>query len=142
MEEVISISVICPACQGLNGIGSFFCYSCGHYLAEEQGCAGNDTVMEEAVEAAHGAAARLVMPGGEEIVLKDGSQFIQRSNFEGRLSQDALMSISRQHLLVTRENGAYFVQDHGRDGTGSTNHTRVNNVDIHHKGRHSRMETV
>jgi pSer/pThr/pTyr-binding forkhead associated (FHA) protein len=45
------------------------------------------------------------------------------------------MSISRQHLLVTRENGAYFIQDHGRDGTGSTNHTRVNNIDIHHKGR-------
>ena len=136
MEEVISVSVICPACQGLNGAGSFFCYSCGHYLADEKECTSNDTVMEEAAEAAaQGAAARMIMPGGEEIILADNSQFIQRSNFEGKLSQDALMSISRQHLLVTRENGTYFVQDHGRDGTGSTNHTRVNNIDIHHKGR-------
>jgi hypothetical protein len=136
MEEVISISVVCPACQGLNGAGSFFCYSCGNYLAEEKACAGSETVMEEAAEpAAQGTAARMVMPGGEEIALIDNQRFIQRSDFEGKLPQDALMSISRQHLLVTRENGAYFIQDHGRDGTGSTNHTRVNNIDIHHKGR-------
>ncbi len=136
MEEVISISVVCPACQGLNGAGSFFCYSCGHYLAEEKVCSSSDTIGEEAAQpAAQNAAARLIMPGGEEIVLTDNTRFIQRSDFDGKLPQDALMSISRQHLLVTRENGAYFVQDHGRDGTGSTNHTRVNNVDIHHKGR-------
>ncbi len=134
MEEVISISVVCPACQGLNGAGSFFCYSCGHYLAED--AVHSDTVLEEAVEpAAQGPAARMIMPGGGEIVLTENPRFIQRSDFEGKLSQDALMSISRQHLLVTHENGIFFVQDHGRDGTGSTNHTRVNNVDIHHKGR-------
>ncbi|MDD5398498.1 MAG: FHA domain-containing protein [Dehalococcoidia bacterium] len=136
MEEIIDVSVICPACQGLNGVGSFFCYSCGEYLAGEQECTGNSAVMEEAAEAAaQGAVARMIMPGGEEIILTDNPQFIQRSNFEGKLPQDALMSVSRQHLLVTRDNGTYFVQDHGRDGTGSTNHTRVNNIDIHHKGR-------
>ncbi|MFA5401045.1 MAG: FHA domain-containing protein [Dehalococcoidia bacterium] len=136
MEEIIDISVICPACQGLNGAGSFFCYSCGHYLAHEKECTSSETVLEEAAEAADQvAAARMIMQGGEEIILTDNPQFIQRSNFEGKLPQDALMSISRQHMLITRENGTYFVQDHGRDGTGSTNHTRVNNIDIHHKGR-------
>ena len=137
MEEVISVSVICPACHGLNGAGSFFCYGCGNYLAAEQEPVVNGTVVEEIIEAVpQGAAAKMILPEGEEIVLTGNPQFIQRSNFDGILPQDALMSVSRQHALVTCEDGAYYVQDHGRDGTGSTNHTRVNNVDIHHKGRH------
>jgi hypothetical protein len=137
MEEVISVSVICPACHGLNGAGSFFCYSCGNYLAGEQEPVVNGAIVEEIIVAAPaGTAARMLLPGGEEIVLTGTPQFVQRSNFDGILPQDALMSISRQHLLVTCENGAHYVQDHGRDGTGSTNHTRVNNIDIHHKGRH------
>jgi len=137
MEEVISISVICPACHGLNGAGSFFCYSCGHYLEGAQEPEVNDTVAGEIIQAAPEiAAAKMIMPWGEEIVLTGNPQFIQRSNFDGKLTQDALMSVSRQHILVTSENGTYYVQDHGRDGTGSTNHTRVNNIDIHHKGRH------
>ena len=137
MEEVISISVICPACHGLNGAGSFFCYSCGHYLEESQEPEVNNTVSEEIIQAApEMATAKMIMPWGEEIVLTGNPQFIQRSNFDGKLTQDALMSVSRQHILVTSEDGTYYVQDHGRDGTGSTNHTRVNNIDIHHKGRH------
>jgi len=137
MEEVIEVRVICPACHGLNGAGSFFCYSCGNYLEGERESALNGTIVEEVIVAApEGAAARMVLAGGEEIVLAGNPQFIQRSDFEGKLPQDALMSISRQHLLVTYEGGTFYVQDHGRDGTGSTNHTRVNNTDIHHKGRH------
>jgi pSer/pThr/pTyr-binding forkhead associated (FHA) protein len=137
MEEVIEVSVICPACHGLNGSGSFFCYSCGNYLEAEQGPASNGTVVEEIIEAAPGSStARMLLPGGREIVLDGKPQFIQRSDFEGKLPQDALMSISRQHMLVTCEGGTYYVKDHGRDGTGSTNHTRVNNIDIHHKGQH------
>jgi len=137
MEEVIEVSVICPACHGLNSAGSFFCYNCGNYLEGEKEPSLNGTVVEEAIEVApEGTAARMVLPGGEEIVLAGNPQFIQRSDFEGKLPQDALMSISRQHLLVTYEGGTFYVQDHGRDGTGSTNHTRVNNTDIHHKGRH------
>jgi pSer/pThr/pTyr-binding forkhead associated (FHA) protein len=138
MEEVISVSVICPACQGLNGAGSFFCYSCGNYIAAEQEPAANGAAVVEMTEVVpQGAAAKMILPGGREIVLTANPQFIQRSTFDGILPQDALMSVSRQHALVTFEDGTYYVQDHGRDGTGSTNHTRVNNVDIHHKGRHA-----
>ena len=137
MEEVISVSVICPACHGLNGAGSFFCYGCGNYLAAEQEPVVNGTAVEAIIGVVpQGGAAKMLLPEGEEIVLTGNPQFIQRSNFDGILPQDALMSVSRQHALVTCEDGAYYVQDHGRDGTGSTNHTRVNNVDIHHKGRH------
>ncbi len=136
MEEVISVSVICPACHGLNGAGSFFCYSCGNYLFTESEPALGGMAVEEIIEAEPlGSTARLILPGGNEIVLNSIPQFIQRSDFEGKLQQDALMSISRQHLLLTYEKGTYYVQDHGRDGTGSTNHTRVNNIDIHHKGK-------
>jgi hypothetical protein len=137
MEEVISVSVICPACHGLNGAGSFFCYSCGNYLAGEQEPVVNGAMVKEIIEVVPvETIAKMILPGGEEIVLSGNPQFVQRSNFDSILPQDALMSISRQHLLVTCESGTYYVQDHGRDGTGSTNHTRVNNVDIHHKGRH------
>ena len=136
MEEVISVSVICPACHGLNGAGTFFCYTCGNYLYAEPEPALNGTAVEEIIEAApQGPTARMILPGGDEIVLNNNAQFIQRSNFEGKLTQDALMSISRQHLLLTYEKETYYIQDHGRDGTGSTNHTRVNNIDIHHKGK-------
>jgi len=137
MEEVISVSVICPACHGLNGAGSFFCYGCGNYLAAEQEPVVNGTAVEAIIGVVpQGGAAKMLLPEGEEIVITGNPQFIQRSNFDGILPQDALMSVSRQHALVTCEDGAYYVQDHGRDGTGSTNHTRVNNMDIHHKGRH------
>ena len=137
MEEVISVSVICPACHGLNGAGSFFCYGCGNYIAAQQEPAVNGAAVEEIFKSVpQGVGAKMILPGGGEIVLTGNPQFIQRSNFDGILPQDALMSVSRQHVLVTSENGTYYVQDHGRDGTGSTNHTRVNNVDIHHKGRH------
>jgi len=138
MEEVISVSVICPACQCLNGAGSFFCYTCGNYLeGDQEPAVKNDGVEAIAETVTPVPAAKMLLPGGDEIVLTGNPQFIQRSNFESKLPQDALMSISRQHLLVTRENGTYYVQDHGRDGTGSTNHTRINNIDIHHKGRRS-----
>jgi pSer/pThr/pTyr-binding forkhead associated (FHA) protein len=137
MEEVISVSVICPACHGLNGAGSFFCYGCGNYIAAELEPGAGSAAVAEIIEAVpQGTAAKMILPGGREIILTGNPQFIQRSNFDGILPQDALMSVSRQHTLVTCEGGTYYVQDHGRDGTGSTNHTRLNNVDIHHKGRH------
>jgi pSer/pThr/pTyr-binding forkhead associated (FHA) protein len=136
MEEVISVSVICPACHGLNGAGSFFCYGCGNYIAAEQEPAADGGAAAAIIEAVpQSTAAKMILPGGREILLTGNPQFIQRSNFDGILPQDTLMSVSRQHALVTCEDGTYYVQDHGRDGTGSTNHTRLNNVDIHHKGR-------
>ena len=75
------------------------------------------------------------MPGGSEILLMGAPTFFERSDFNGKVPQDVLMSISRQHMLITYDSGAYYLQDYGRDGTGSTNHTKLNRIDIHHKGR-------
>jgi len=60
--------------------------------------------------------------------------FIERSDFDSTLPHDILMSISRQHILITYSRGKYYVKDHGREGKGSTNHTKLNGVDIYNKG--------
>jgi hypothetical protein len=128
--------ISCPRCLYLNDPGSFFCYKCGKYFVEFEGgpAPEADSKKDEAVYAAM-QAARVIMPGGTPISLSGAPTFIERSDFDGTMPNDLLMSISRQHLLITYENGVYYVQDYGRDGNGSTNHTRLNGVDIYKKGK-------
>jgi pSer/pThr/pTyr-binding forkhead associated (FHA) protein len=76
-----------------------------------------------------------MVPGRSDILLNGSPVFIDRSSFDPTLPHDILMSISRQHALVTYDGGKYYVQDHGRDGSGSTNHTKLNGTDIYRKGR-------
>ena len=75
------------------------------------------------------------MPGGSEIILTGEPVFIERSDFDGAVSQELLMKVSRQHVLITYDRGKYYVKDYGRDGKGSTNHTRLNGTDIYSKTR-------
>ena len=128
----------CPQCGSLNNAASFFCYNCGRYFAdgdEVPAPNGNGQAEPGAPPAPPAPRARLLMPGGSELLLMGAPTFIERSDFNGKVPQDVLMSISRQHMLITCDSGAYYLQDYGRDGTGSTNHTKLNRVDIHHKGR-------
>ena len=126
----------CPRCLYLNEAGSFFCYKCGKYFVEMEGI-----LAEEKGQPAGRplgdvpSSATLLMPGGTKISLSGTPTFIERSDFDGTLPGDLLMSISRQHLLITYENGIYYAEDYGRDGKGSTNHTRLNGVDIYKKGK-------
>jgi len=129
-------TVTCPRCLYLNGPGSFFCYKCGKYFVEFEGAPaekinGSSDKAPDSVP----PAAKVLMPGGTPISLNGTPTFIERSDFDGTLPNDLLMSISRQHLLITYENRVYYVQDYGRDGKGSTNHTRLNGVDIYKKGK-------
>lgn len=130
--ELAGNTINCPACGNLNDAASFFCYNCGHYFA-----AGDEqpSLAENAAAEGQCPRARLLMPDGSEIMLSGAPTFVERGDFSGKLPQDVVMSISRQHMLVSCDKGIYYVQDYGRDGTGSTNHTRLNQVDIHHKGR-------
>jgi hypothetical protein len=73
------------------------------------------------------------MPGGTEITLTGEPVFIERSDFNGAMSQELLMKVSRQHILITCDRGKYYLKDYGRDGNGSTNHTKLNGVDIYNK---------
>jgi len=127
---------ICSACQYLNTEGSFFCYYCGNYFSEiQEKAAGNCAKQPGPAETKVTVKARVIIPGRPEMLLSEASAFIERSSFDQTLPQDILMSISRQHVLISYDNGVYYIQDFGRDGKGSTNHTRLNDVDIHHKGK-------
>jgi DNA-directed RNA polymerase subunit RPC12/RpoP len=121
--------IICPRCQSLNNAGSFFCYTCGKYFAdiEEAKKRQRKTAVRTAPK------AKVIMPGGSEIVLTGAPVFIERSDFDRTLPNDILMRISRQHILITCIRGKYYVKDYGRDGKGSTNHTKLNGVDIYDK---------
>jgi hypothetical protein len=137
MDEAAENTIVCSRCGGVNSAGRFFCYTCGNYFAGAENDNGiNGSVKQEQAGTLLSAPkAKVLMPGGAEILLSGTPTFIERSNFDGTLPRDILMSISRQHLLITCDNGTYYIQDYGREGRGSTNHTKLNNVDIHNKGR-------
>jgi len=75
------------------------------------------------------------MPGGNIIDLNGAPIFIERSDFSASLPEHLLMSISRQHILIAYDSGVYYVQDYGRDGQGTKNHTRLNGTDIYQRSR-------
>jgi len=127
--------IICPRCQNTNNAGSFFCYTCGKYFADiEEAKAGQRSHKKKRdSQLPPVPKAKVIMPGGAEIILTDVPVFIERSDFDSTLPHDILMSISRQHILITHDRGKYYLKDYGREGKGSTNHTRLNGIDIYHK---------
>lgn len=128
-------TIICPRCQNTNNAGSFFCYTCGKYFVDVEevkiGLRSNKRVRGAPLPPA--PKAKVVMPGGSEIILTGAPVFIERSDFDSTLPHDLLMSISRQHILITYGKGKYYLKDYGREGKGSTNHTRLNGIDIYNK---------
>ena len=121
--------ITCPRCQSINNAGSFFCYTCGKYFADIA-----ETKKRQGKTAARTAPkAKVIMPDRSEIVLTGAPVFIERSDFDKTLPSDILMRISRQHILLTYDRGKYYLKDYGRDGKGSTNHTKLNGVDIYGK---------
>lgn len=128
---------VCPRCQNKNNAGSFFCYTCGKYFAgvevSKTGQGRNKRGRGASLRPA--PRAKVIMPGGAEITLTGDPVFIERSDFDRTLPHDILMSISRQHVLITYNRGKYYLKDYGREGKGSTNHTWLNGVDIYNKKR-------
>lgn len=128
-------TLVCPRCQHVNNAGCFFCYSCGKYFVDSEeiktGCA--PAKPRRIAKSSPADRAKIVMPGGNEITLADMPVFIERSDFDSTLPHDLLMCVSRQHILITCNRSKYYIQDYGREGKGSTNHTRVNGVDIFNK---------
>jgi hypothetical protein len=121
--------IVCPRCQSVNNDGSFFCYTCGKYFADAE-----ETKKGQGKTAARTAPkAKMMVPGGAEILLTGAPVFIERSDFDGTLPHDILMRISRQHILITYARGKYYLKDYGREGKGSTNHTKLNGIDMYGK---------
>jgi hypothetical protein len=129
------LKIICPRCQNTNNAGSFFCYTCGKYFADidqaKTGCGPNKRGRGALMRSA--PKARVIMPGGAEIILTGAPVFIERSDFDSTLPHEILMSVSRQHILITYSRGKYYLTDYGHEGKGSTNHTRLNGIDIYKK---------
>ncbi|MBM3155176.1 MAG: FHA domain-containing protein [Chloroflexi bacterium] len=137
--DITEANIICPRCQKTNNAGSFFCYACGKYFADIEG-AKPGTVSKKkrrSAKARSAPKAKIIMPGGSELTLTSAPVFIERSDFDSKLPRDILMQISRQHALITYSRGKYYLQDYGRDGKGSTNHTKLNGIDIYGKGKKS-----
>ena len=127
--------IICPRCQSTNNTGTFFCYACGKYFTDIEKVKtgrgrnkrGRGALLRPAPK------AKVIMPDGAEITLTGAPVFIERSDFDRTLPHDILMTISRQHILITYSRCKYYLQDYGHEGKGSTNHTRLNGVDIYSK---------
>ena len=130
-------TIVCPRCQKKNNIGSFFCYHCGKYFVDvDEASTGRRTSKRKRGTTQYATPkAKIIMPGDNRITLTDTPVFIERSDFDSTIPNDILMRISRQHILITYDRGKYYVKDYGREGKGSTNHTRLNGIDIHDKKR-------
>ncbi len=131
-EDSPKDKTVCPRCQSPNRTGSFFCYSCGKYFATA------DITIKSKGKGKRGPGtphpppkAKVIMPNGTEFVLSGDPVFIERADFADMLPYETLMAVSRQHLLITCSRGKYYVQDYGPEGKGSTNHTKLNDIDIH-----------
>jgi pSer/pThr/pTyr-binding forkhead associated (FHA) protein len=119
----------------MNNAGCFFCYYCGKYFAdtEEEKPGKGSKSPGRTIPQRSAKKAEVIMPGGSTITLTGLPVFIERSDFDSTLPHDILMSISRQHILITYSRGKYYIKDYGRQGKGSTNHTKLNGVDIYNK---------
>jgi hypothetical protein len=128
-------TIICPRCQHTNKFGSFFCYTCGKYFVGSEEAKTGGWLNKRGRRALLSPAlkAKIIMPGGAEIILTGTPIFIERNDFDSTLPHELLMSISRQHILITYDKGKYYLKDYGHEGKGSTNHTRLNGIDIYNK---------
>lgn len=115
----------CPNtdCGAMNPVGTTFCIDCGADLSEAPSPAG-------AAQPAPAARGKLILSNNSEIVLADTTRTIGRGDLDRVVSSDDLKYISREHLRIDFENGAYYVEDHS-----SANGTKLNGTEIRGKGK-------
>jgi len=77
-----------------------------------------------------GLPAKFVSSGG--ITMPVAGRPLGRRDFRALISPDKADTISRQHILVTYENGVYYIED-----PGSTNGTTLNGSEIKGSGKHT-----
>lgn len=73
--------------------------------------------------------ARLVFPNNKKVELPTGVSIIGREDFSGILAPERLAYISRTHVMIMYQDGAYWVED-----TASANGTKLNDVQIRNAG--------
>jgi hypothetical protein len=97
--------------------------------SEDTNTADTQPVTTPVVEA---AAAKLALPGGNDILLAGNTRSFGRHDFEEFMPSSQVSYISRQHINIWYENGQYYIEDRS-----STNGTRINGMDIKGTGRHA-----
>jgi hypothetical protein len=96
---------------------------------EDTDTADTELATTPVVEA---AAAKLTLPGGNDILLAGNTRSLGRRDFEDLMPSAQVSYISRQHINIWSENGQYYIEDRS-----STNGTKVNGMDIKGTGRHA-----
>ena len=84
MDEIEENTIVCSRCGSVNSAGRFFCYTCGNYFAgtENNNVANGPAKEEQAGTLLSAPRARVIMPGGGEVLLSGTPTFIERSNFD------------------------------------------------------------
>jgi FHA domain-containing protein len=136
------VALHCPECGFANAVGANYCQKCGAFLAVAEGGANHETTatyrigetgeiepvqLEDVV--ARGAALVIRSGGGRagESFAIDG----ERLTIGRRPDSDVFLddvTVSRDHALIVRRNGGYWLDD-----LGSLNGTYVNRrrIDSH-----------
>lgn len=111
----MAINVDCPVCRTPNPPSETYCIDCGFLLSSAP-----ETAVE--IEQIASIAKLVTTDGTREFPLKPGINTVGRENTDVLLSHN---TVSRNHAIITVENGAAWVEDQG-----STNGTFVDGSKI------------
>lgn len=122
----------CPSCKAMNPQDSQFCDSCGASLSAAGPAPAPPVPVPPVppVAPTPTVKAAFTMPDNSEMVLT-GSDTIGRTRLAKFITEaDKATEISRKHLIITTEGMKFFIED-----GGSTNGTKLNNVEIKDSGK-------
>lgn len=117
--------VQCPRqeCGELNPSGNAFCYYCGAALSAER-------VAAEPLSRPSVAGARLMLTNKTLVRLAENARSLGRDDLANIIAEENMKYVSRRHILLTFDNGRYYVEDEN-----STNGTRLNGLEIRGNGK-------
>ena len=129
-NPVSSSGLECPSCKAKNLPDSTFCDSCGASLAQT-GPAPTPVPPEPPIAPPTPTVkASFTLPDQSEIALS-GNDTIGRAKLAKYITPaDKASEVSRKHLIITVEGTQFFIAD-----GGSTNGTKLNNVEIKDSGK-------
>jgi len=118
----------CPRrdCGRTNPAVNAFCYYCGEPLGDWQRILRQPHTYPPASP----VRASLKLPDNRELSLDIQARWIGRDDLNGIVSENGVKYVSRRHLVISFENGQYYVEDQD-----SANGTRLNGAEIRGKGK-------
>ena len=124
----------CPECGALNDEGANYCQRCGAFIAQSESAPGTTTATYRVGETGEIEEVQLedVVAGGAALVIRAGGGRAgesfplegERLTIGRRPDSDVFLddvTVSRDHALLVRRGGSYYLDD-----CGSLNGTYVN----------------